>query len=84
MDSIHLDMDFVLSGETPEYATELLPRQHDVTIAGRYLAAGVIGPLQGPPLAPEETHPCGRCGLEPSAHLGWEQGHLWIRRLTVQ
>lgn len=28
--------------------------------------------------------PCGKCGLEPSAHIGWEQGHLWIRRMSYQ
>lgn len=28
--------------------------------------------------------PCGRCGKPPAAHLGWEQGHLFIRRMSYQ
>lgn len=38
--------------------------------------------------APETTEedgpPCGRCGASPADHIGWNKGHLWVRRLAHQ
>lgn len=28
--------------------------------------------------------PCGRCGHSPADHLGWAQGHLYLRRMSYQ
>lgn len=43
---------------------------------------------QDQPATPEadqdDTPRCGRCGKTPADHLGWEQGHLFIRRMSYQ
>lgn len=32
----------------------------------------------------DDYPPCGKCGKSPADHLGWAQGHLWIRRMNHQ
>lgn len=82
----HVDISATLRNAPPEAVRALLPRRHFAHVAAwrradRPDVQGVtaLSPLIGEHL-PEGYYPCRNCGLPPAEHVGWVQGHMWVRR----